>query len=59
MVAKSVRNQVYYDTSRDLGCFGQGNQCTAGKCMREALKVFAGTNADGIPTEVVRAMLRS
>jgi len=38
--------------------YGQGNQCTEGKCMREALKVFACTNSDGIPPEVVRVMLQ-
>ena len=28
------------------------------KCMREAVKVFAGADSDGIPPEVVRAMLQ-
>lgn len=55
-LAKRV-NQVYYDTSRDLGAHGEGNQCKAGKCMIEALKAFAGKDDDGIPPEVVRAML--
>ncbi|CAB1113345.1 unnamed protein product [Ectocarpus sp. CCAP 1310/34] len=57
-VAKRVRNQVYYDTAKDLGCFGRGNQLKAGECMRAATKVFAGDGNDGLPTEVVKAMLQ-
>lgn len=57
-LAKRVRNQIYYDTSTDLLAVGAGNQCQAGKCMIAALKVFAGKNNDGIPTEIVSAMCK-
>ncbi|CAN0205426.1 unnamed protein product, partial [Pylaiella littoralis] len=40
-LATRVRNQVYHEAAKDLGCYGAGNQCKAAKCMSAALGVFA------------------
>ena len=34
-----------------------GNQCKAGKCLVEALKVFAGKDQDGVRMEVKALLL--
>lgn len=55
-LAKRVRNQVYYETSKDLGCTGAGNQVPAAPCMNAALQVFAGEGKDGLPPDLVKAL---
>ncbi|CAN0399037.1 unnamed protein product [Pylaiella littoralis] len=52
-----VRNQVYHEAAKDLGCYGAGNQCKAGKCMG-LLGVFAGKGNAAVPTETVRALCK-
>ncbi|CAM9175591.1 unnamed protein product [Ectocarpus sp. 12 AP-2014] len=48
-LAKRVRNQIYYESSTDLGAVGVGNQCKAGKCMLAAVEMFAGKKMVGSP----------
>lgn len=57
-LATRVRNQVYHEAAKDLGCYGAGNQCKAGKCMSAALGVFAGKGKAAVPTETVRALCK-
>lgn len=57
-LARRVINQIYYESSTDLLCVGQGNQCSPGACMITSFKVFAGKGKDGIPPEFVSAMCK-
>ncbi|CAN0408840.1 unnamed protein product [Pylaiella littoralis] len=56
--AKRVRNQLYYETAKDLGACGAGQQCPPHDCMKAALKMFAGGDEDGVPLEIVRALCK-
>ena len=58
ILARTVRSCLQYNASIALGCRGTGNQCPRGPCFKRAMDMFAGEGMEGIPKEVVLALLQ-
>ncbi|CAN0375761.1 unnamed protein product, partial [Ectocarpus sp. 13 AM-2016] len=58
VLARTVRSNLQYLAAREIGATGQGNQCRRGECFAAAMGMFCGKGKEGIPRDVVLALLR-
>ncbi|CAN0194921.1 unnamed protein product, partial [Ectocarpus fasciculatus] len=58
VLARTVRSNLQYLAAQELGASGQGNQCRRGDCFARAMGMFCGKGKEGIPRDVVLALLR-
>lgn len=57
VLARTMRSCIQYNAAKELGATGQGNQCKRGDCMAAAMSMFCGKKMEGLPRDVVKAML--
>ncbi|CAB1096776.1 unnamed protein product [Ectocarpus sp. CCAP 1310/34] len=58
VLARTVRRILQYLAAQEIGASGQGNQCRRGDCFARAMGMFFGKGMEGIPRDVVLALLR-
>lgn len=58
VLARTVRSNIQYEFSILIGARGVGNQADRGACMKRAMSMFAGTGMEGVPRDVVLALMR-
>lgn len=58
VLARTVRSNIQYEASIMIGAKGVGNQADRGKCMERAISMFAGKGMEGVPRDVVLALMR-
>ena len=58
VLARTVWSNLQYEAALLIGCTGAGSQCLRGECFARAIGMFSGKGMEGIPREVVLALLR-
>lgn len=58
VLARTVRCQLQYLASVNIGARGVGNQAKRGDCFKTLIDMFDGSGMDGVPRDIVLALLR-
>lgn len=59
VLARTVRSNIQYEAAIIVGAKGVGNQADRGECMERAMSMFSGKGDEGIPRDVVLALMRA
>lgn len=59
VLARTVRSNIQYEASIMIGAKGVGNQADRGACMKQAMSMFCGIGMEGVPRDVVLALMRA
>ena len=58
ILARTVRCQLQYSAALAIGAKGCWKSMQAGDCFKELIDMFAGAGMEGIPRDVILALLR-